>query len=73
MNLANGLVEELLNRGLLHTELERCLARDLLQARKDQDELLSAMAFIRRSGHAGADIMHQAKIFDWAREIGWKP
>lgn len=38
MNLSDALVKELLNGNLLHTELERCLARDLLQARKDLRE-----------------------------------
>ncbi len=35
MILTDGLVKELLYRGLLHTELERCLAKDLLEAREE--------------------------------------
>ncbi len=60
--------------GVLRLVLDLKDARaELKQARDDQDQLLSAMEFIRKSGHAGSACMHPATILDWAREIGWKP
>ena len=60
--------------GILRLALDLREARAALaQAHEDQEQLFSAMAFIRRSNHAGSAIMHPAKILDWAREIVWKP
>jgi hypothetical protein len=49
------------------------LALDLQETRSAYDQLLSAMAFIKASGHAGSAIMSEPQILDWALEIGWKP